>query len=314
MKKKKSNSDNYCGGQPNYKYWDKLPLEVKKEIMKQFEDAIFPERENYEEDKEPSWKMAKVMSNDFDDYFFQKCSDMFGDFGPLATPAELDAAMLFYSSNPVMIAMDERNERSIFFDGTGLKSLTNGDAWIQTHSGRRFSPTNPDHNAIVLQDIAHSLSMQCRFSGHSKKFYSVGQHSVLVSYICDSSDALWGLLHDASEAYCVDVPRPLKRSGLLQGYIDIENRVQEAVCRRFGLAYKEPPSVKIADTQLLATEARDLISPLHPDWTQPVEALPFIIEPWGPEKTKDMFIKRFFELTKAPASHFEYYLKHKDQL
>ncbi len=211
-------------------------------------------------------------------------------------------------------ATDLEPVRSPFFDGDGRQPINNNDAWIQTYSGRRFSPVNPDPKSIVLQDIAHSLSMQCRFSGHSKKFYSVAQHSVLVSYICDSADALWGLLHDASEAYCVDIPRPLKQSGLLQGYIDIENAVQQAVCHRFNLSPIEPSSVKIADKQLLATEARDLMTPHHCDWHNLIEPLPFLIEPWGQQQAENLFIKRFFEITKAPNSYFDYYLIHKNNI
>lgn len=206
---------------------------------------------------------------------------------------------------------------SVFYEGEGIdKGFDKEAAWIQTHSGRRFNPTNPYVDAIVIQDIAHALSMQCRFSGHCKKFYSVAQHSVLVSYICDSKDALWGLLHDASEAYLVDVPRPLKRSGKFEAYIEFEAKMQEAICRRFGLPLQEPPSVKKADAVLLTTEARDLMSPLHPDWVQAVEPLPFLIEAWDHDKAKDMFMKRFFELTTgdSAASHYQHYLKYKDQL
>lgn len=203
---------------------------------------------------------------------------------------------------------------SVFFQGSGIANGYDKDAdWIQTHSGRRFNPLNPYVDAIVIQDIAHSLSMQCRFTGHTKKFYSVAQHSVLVSYICDSSDALWGLLHDASEAYLVDVPRPLKRSGKFDAYIEFEHNMMKAICKRFGLVEKEPPSVKKADTLLLSTEARDLMSPLHPDWTNRVEPLPFTIIPWGPDHAKDMFMKRFFELT-GHEHGYEHYLKYRDQL
>lgn len=208
-------------------------------------------------------------------------------------------------------------EHSVFYEGEGIdKGFDEEAAWIQTHSGRRFNPTNPYPNAIVIQDIAHALSMQCRFSGHTKKFYSVAQHSVLVSYICDSKDALWGLLHDASEAYLVDVPRPLKRSGKFDSYLEFEAQMQQAICKRFGLPMQEPPSVKAADTKLLATEARDLMSPLHRDWIQRTDPLPFLIDPWDHDKAKDMFMKRFFELTcgDSAESHYQHYLRYKDQL
>jgi len=217
----------------------------------------------------------------------------FPDWEPIATPEQEAAINRLYAYNPVL-----NNDTSNYTKGSGLTDGFDKDApWIQTYSGRRFNPTNPNPEAIVIQDIAHALSMQCRFSGHCREFYSVAQHSVLVSHICGFENALWGLLHDASEAYLVDMPRPLKRSGKLDAFIEFEHKVQEAVCKRFGLPEKEPPDVKRADTILLATEARDLMSPRHPDWKQPAEPLPFKIESWSPQQAKDNFLKRFTELT-----------------
>jgi hypothetical protein len=170
------------------------------------------------------------------------------------------------------------------------------EAWIQTFTGKRFTPTNPNPESIVILDIAHALSMQCRFSGHVKKFYSVAQHSVLVSYLCNQEDSLWGLLHDATEAYLVDVPSPLKRSGKFDAYLEFEKNMQTAICKRFGLEDKEPPSVKKADSLLLATEARDLMSPLREDWVYPVRPLPMKIDPLLPEEAELLFLNRFYDL------------------
>lgn len=199
-----------------------------------------------------------------------------------------------------------------YFAGEGIETGydKNDNAWHQTYSGRRFTPLNPNPNAIVIQDIAHSLSMQCRYNGHSSEYYSVAQHSVLVSYICDYEDRLWGLLHDLSEVYIGDLVRPLKHSGKLDEYLAIENKVQEAGCKRFNLPLQEPASVKRADNIMLYTEARDLMSPLHSDWQNMVEPLPFKIEPWSQQKSKDMFMKRFFELTGASNIAYDHYVKY----
>lgn len=221
------------------------------------------------------------------------------DFPPIVTDEEANVIQKFIQANPQLKVKPNP------YDNGDYKFDPN-DAWIQTYSGRRFTPTNPNPDAIVIQDIAHALSMQCRFSGHVKKFYSVAQHSVLVSYICNHEDALWGLMHDATEAYLVDVPRPLKRSGKFDAYLEFERVMQLAVCKRFGLSEQEPPSVKLADTILLATEARDLMYPLRTDWIQPVEPLPFKIDPLGPREAKDLFMKRFFELMKMPGSYDNY--------
>jgi uncharacterized protein len=196
-------------------------------------------------------------------------------------------------------------------DSLGSYIYNPKDAWIQTYSGRRFTPTNPNPDSVVIQDIAHSLSMQCRFGGHSKSFYSVAQHCVLVSYICNFEDAFWGLMHDASEAYLVDVPRPIKRSGKFDAYMEFENKVQAAICKRFSLSEGEPASVKKADKILLATEARDLLVNLRSDWTFPEQPLPFKITPLDPRQAKDLFMKRFFELSNMPGS-YEHYLNYEN--
>jgi 5'-deoxynucleotidase YfbR-like HD superfamily hydrolase len=229
------------------------------------------------------------------------------DYPPIVTDEEANVIQKFLQNNPEL-----KKVKPNPYDNGDYK-FNPDDAWIQTYSGRRFTPTNPNPNAIVIQDIAHSLSMQCRFSGHTKKFYSVAQHSVYVSYICNHEDALWGLMHDATEAYLVDVPRPLKRSGKFDAYLEFEAVMQKAVCKRFGLSEQEPPSVKLADTILLATEARDLMYPLRTDWVQPVEPLPFKIDPLGPREAKDLFMKRFFELMKMPGS-YENYLYYENKL
>ena len=205
---------------------------------------------------------------------------------------------------PIISQEDEYTIKKFYNAHPYLKQKVVGEpevkpdaAWIQTYSGRRFSPINPVVDAIVIQDIAHALSMQCRFSGHCREFYSVAQHSVFVSYICDSADAMSGLMHDASEAYLVDVPSPLKHSGKFDAYLDFENNMQKAICQRFNLPELEPPSVKVADKVLLATEARDLMSPLYPDWVQPCKPLPFKIIPLSPKDAKDLFMKRIYELS-----------------
>jgi len=218
-------------------------------------------------------------------------------------------------SKPVRVLTKEEQEANakLFYEQANMILLEQEKdvdrAWIQTYSGRKFNPLKPVEEAIVIQDIAHALAMLCRFTGHVKKFYSVAQHSVLVSYLCNREDALHGLLHDASEAYLQDLPRPLKKSGKFENYRDYENTLQSMIYKRFGLDSQEPKSVKEADTLLLATEARDLMSPLHSEWKQPIEPISMKIEPLGPAEAKDLFMKRFFELKGCP-DQYDHYLKY----
>jgi len=177
--------------------------------------------------------------------------------------------------------------------------------WIQTFSGVAFYPLDPRPEDIRIEDVAHALAMQCRFTGHVRRFYSVAEHSVRVSRVCDPSDALWGLLHDASEAYLIDVARPVKRMECMVPYRDAEQRLLHAIADRFGLAWPEPPSVKSGDKCLLAIEARDLMPSVWPDWRE--KWYPFIGDrdftisrPWSPEEAEERFLARFTELT-APA-------------
>jgi len=227
-------------------------------------------------------------------------------FPPIVTEEEKEVIKKFYNESPIF-----KRSPVTDMDPDGVYQYNPEDAWIQTYSGRRFTPTNPNPDAIVIQDIAHSLSMQCRFGGHVKNFYSVAQHCVLVSHICNFEDAFWGLMHDATEAYLVDVPRPIKRSGLMDAYLEFEDKVQTAICKRFGLTGKEPASVKKADTILLATEARDLLPNLRSDWSIKETPLPFKINPLGPREAKDLFMKRFFELTNMPGA-YEHYLHYEN--
>jgi hypothetical protein len=175
--------------------------------------------------------------------------------------------------------------------------------YIQTASGRRFNPLEPDPGEIEIGDIARALANLCRFGGHARAYYSVAQHSCLVSDLVaerggDSVAALWALLHDASEAYLVDLPHPLKhRSELGRLYAAAEDRLQAAICERFELPAEPPPLVKQVDRALLATERRDL-SAVAWHWPEldGFEPLDFQIEPWPPERAMQEFLARYERL------------------
>lgn len=172
--------------------------------------------------------------------------------------------------------------------------------WMQTHTGRQFWPVDPRADEIDILDIAHALSHLCRFAGHCRCLYVVGDHSVRVSRLAPAHDrmiALAGLLHDATEAYVVDVPRPLKR--FLPGYAEIEARVARCVERRFDLetGILDHPSIKHWDEVLLATEARDLMGGQSAGkWLLRAQPLPERIEPLLPWHARETFLERFEEL------------------
>jgi 5'-deoxynucleotidase YfbR-like HD superfamily hydrolase len=185
--------------------------------------------------------------------------------------------------------------------------ITNGKSWIRSRSGKPFFPLNPDPENIDIYDIAHALAHQCRYSGHTKYFYSVAQHSVHVSsvlatkYFYNSDIARAGLMHDASEAYLQDMPSPIKE--LMPQYKAAENVLQSTIERKFGLDFGMEQymsiheKVKEADMIMLATEARDLMDDPK-DWEilKGVQRCDWIISPWSPEYARDRFIERFNSL------------------
>lgn len=172
-------------------------------------------------------------------------------------------------------------------------------SWIQTYTGRCFYSLDPRPEDVDILDIGHALSMQCRFSGHTVRHYSVAQHSYILSYHVPERDALWGLLHDASEAYLVDLPKPIKANSALGAYYkEIENKIMAAVCERFGLPLEEPASVKEADGRMLTTEKRDLMIRTvdWKAWEHLGEPFDHKISPLPQHIVEHDFLSRFLEL------------------
>lgn len=131
-------------------------------------------------------------------------------------------------------------------------------SWIQTYTGRRFYPLDPKVEDIDLADIAHALGNLCRFGGHGGRFYSVAQHCIGVAAIVPKPLALWGLMHDAAEAYLCDIPSPVKKDPRFDEYRKAENTLMAKICEKFGLSLYEPVHVKEADIKMFAIEACSL--------------------------------------------------------
>lgn len=164
---------------------------------------------------------------------------------------------------------------------------------MQTYTGRLVDLANFSHLDVRLPDISHSLSMINRFTGHTSSPYSVAQHSVYVSRLLPKNLALWGLMHDASEAYLGDVATPLK--AMLPDYMALEQRVQKAIARAFGLAWPMPDAVKRADLCALVSEKTELFSVAH-DWGIEDCGISPISVPLPWYEAKDAFEKRFKEV------------------
>jgi 5'-nucleotidase len=173
---------------------------------------------------------------------------------------------------------------------------------IQTFTGLRFSPLEPDPEAIAIEDIAHGLAHHCRFGGHAATYYSVGQHSCVVADAVRErgggrDTVLYALLHDASEAYLGDLPHPVKhRSEFGALYREIEEPLQTAILTRFGLAAAPPPLVKEVDRAALAAERALLMRPADDAWWPELDGVaPLEVElvPWLPPQSETEFLTRF---------------------
>lgn len=172
-------------------------------------------------------------------------------------------------------------------------------AWMQTFTGKQFWPLRPDPEHVDILDIAHALSLICRYGGHARRFYSVAEHSVLLSYAVPSEHALWALMHDAAEAYVGDMVRPLKHQ--MPAYRAVEDRVLAAIAVRFDLPHREgliPAVVKDADNRILLDERAAILTPTDHSWgVDDLEPLGVKVRGWEPVMAELAFRDRFEELT-----------------
>ena len=177
-------------------------------------------------------------------------------------------------------------------------------AYIGTFTGKKFFLLKPRLVDIDIRDIAHSLALQCRWTGQSKYHYSIAQHSYYCSFLGPENESLDRLMHDGSEAYMGDMNRPLKHfTAAGPAYRRQEAVIQHLICRKYGLSLSEPISVHIADQQMLSAE-RDQLMRLDfkiSDKWHSLEAASIKIARWTPEKAEKMFLKRFKQLYKGKA-------------
>lgn len=166
--------------------------------------------------------------------------------------------------------------------------------WMQTYTGVQFWPMDPRPEEIRIEDIAHALSNCCRYAGHCTNFYSVAEHSLYVSRVVAPEHALQALLHDATEAYLVDVPRPLKR--YLTNYHEIEDTLWKAVAERFSVQVELHPSIKEADNAVLLAEAAQIMGPKPAPWNIEGEPADIQVTCMAPTVARAYFLARFYHL------------------
>lgn len=194
------------------------------------------------------------------------------------------------------------------------------EPFLATYTGGKFYPLGPDPDRVNIRDIAHSLSQQCRYAGHTSEFWSVAAHSLEVSrrvesYLLDGDPrqnmrrslgpqfirqhALTALLHDASEAYLVDIPKPIKPLLLL--YAEFEANIEAAVANKYGTLFPMPQLVADVDHDMVRTEVANFYGPGSEAWARygldhTNAALEPVLVPLDPREGESQFIQRFVEL------------------
>jgi len=177
------------------------------------------------------------------------------------------------------------------------------ESYIETYTGGKFYFLSPETQDYVMEDIAHALSMTCRFVGHCKEFYSVAEHSWHVARLLDGCPIevqLAGLLHDASEAYITDIASPVKQH--LPDYRAMEDGILKALFEQYDLEFPMHPAVKQADLALLSTEAHYMLHSGGNTWDmwksirRPAPNALYRPVNMPPPQAKQLFLDKFKEL------------------
>lgn len=176
----------------------------------------------------------------------------------------------------------------------GGDKLARSGSWLQTYSGHAMWPLDPRSEEIFIGDISSALSKMCRYAGHCLKFYSVAEHSVLVASMVPDEFKLSALMHDASEAYLVDIPRPLKP--YLTNYYEIEDKLMGVIANKFGFQWPSPAVVKRVDNQILTDERLQNMAPPPFKWDEYEQNEPVGVQLqfWDPERSRREFVDAFY--------------------
>lgn len=174
--------------------------------------------------------------------------------------------------------------------------------YTEVKSGKVLNILDLKEEDILIDDIAESLSKQCRFNGHCDGFYSVAQHSVNVMKVIEDEDLkIDALMHDAAEAYIGDIIAPVKNK---TNIAEIESIVHNSIANKFGLYCRMPEEVHEADTRMLMTEKRDVVKSTN-FWGKKLSTYKpypkdvFQIEQlMSPEEAKEAFLDAFYDLMK----------------
>jgi hypothetical protein len=206
-----------------------------------------------------------------------------------------------------MIDPSEATRALVLKTDTRYKAAT----FIETYTGRAFWPLQPTMEALSVIDIAHALSNQCRYTGHVQHFYSVAQHCcLLATWVANRGgsalDCLQILMHDAPEAYLVDIARPVKQ--YMPEYRVWDHAINDVV--REWMGWKDLPMLPIQDeidSRIIVDERAQLMDKARRnDWGHNLEPLGIRIEPWSPESSEKQFLMQYAAYSKEVYGTYQY--------
>lgn len=184
--------------------------------------------------------------------------------------------------------------------------------WNECYTGTRFYTFDPAPEDVKIEDIAHSLGLQCRYNGNCMRFYSVAEHSCLLSdFVLHRGwhgiggppgehefkyDALIALMHDAAEAYIGDLIRPVKHR--MPPFKDLEGTIEAVIFPALGLPAELPGWMRELDSRILCDERAQAMLTHHNEWsTDELVPLGVNLQFWQPARAEFEFLRRFFQLS-----------------
>lgn len=170
--------------------------------------------------------------------------------------------------------------------------------YIETSTGTKFYFLKPTEESIHIEDIAHALSNKCRFAGHTSNFYSVAEHSYIVSLLVPEPWELAALLHDSAETYLEDIPSPIKP--YFKEYKKFETRIMKVIASKFKFEYPSDLCIKEADRIQLKTEGKYLMPSQGVDYPVVEGRNGKVPKCLAPVQAEKLFLERFYELIGEP--------------
>jgi len=178
------------------------------------------------------------------------------------------------------------------------------DGWLETFSGIQFRFNNPTPEMFSIEDIAHALSMLCRYNGHVKRFYTVAEHSVLMAYWMrdrgySKAEVFTALMHDCAEAYIGDMARPVKAT--MPRFKELERTIELVAAEKFPLMiYPFPKVIKNLDSRILKDERGQAMHPSDNVWgTDSLEPMNVTLRFWTPKQAKTRFLGMYTSLVRS---------------